>query len=137
MQGNKLLSVHLFDCEVNSSQILGHFPPSVFFFLFYGLFLIFYQYSFPLHLLSQGWQCNTMPSAFGSHLFPPEFFGFDPSAAGLPCMSPSALALYQGRSLSVWEGYIHWLVPAGATRLLTWSGAVTRRRPAGASVPAV
>lgn len=97
MQGNKLLSVHLFNCEVNSSQILSQIQPSLIFFsFFFGLFLIFYQNSFPLHLLSQGWQCNTMPSAFGSHLFPPEFFGFDPSAAGLPCMSPLAMAFLSG-----------------------------------------
>lgn len=65
-----------------------------------------------------------------------KFFGFD-----WCCWSalhvPFGLGHCLGRSLSVWEGYIHWLVPAGAAPLVTWSGALTRRCPAGASVPAV
>lgn len=61
---------------------------------FFGLF--YYMISERFHPVSalSGLAVHTMPSAFGSHSFPSlvKFFGFDPGAAGLPCMSPSALA---------------------------------------------
>lgn len=58
-----------------------------------------------------GLAVHTMPSAFGSHLFPllVKFFGFDPGAAGLPCMSPLALAF-------VWVG----LCPFGRATFIGW-----------------
>lgn len=92
----------------------------------------------PLCLLSRGRRCTQTPSGFGSHMFSPKlkFFGLY-----WCCWSalhvPPGLGLFPGRSLSVWEGYIHWLAPAEAALLVTWSVAVTRRHPAGASVPAV
>lgn len=42
-----------------------------------------------------------------------KFFGFDPGA-GRPWQSPWPWPVWVG--LSPWEGYIHWLVPAGAGR---------------------
>lgn len=69
-----------------------------------------------------------MPSAFGSHLFPPcsevlWFWSRCRCCWSVPRVA-LGLGLSLGQSLSVWEGYIHWLVPAGAAWLghLEWCG---------------
>lgn len=114
---------------------------AVFLFIFFGIFI--YIFLFSISTISPNLSALRAGSAHDAlslwlSLVSPlaKFFGFDPGAAGLPCMSPLGLGLSLGRSLSIWEGYIHWLVPTGATWPVTWSGAVTRQRPAGASVPA-
>lgn len=106
--------------------------------------LLFFFLSFEFHihttcpnyLLSRG--CGTHAAFSLSLVFPSSSSLVLVGAAGLPCVSPLAAAvLGLGSSLSVPEGYIHWLVPAGDAPLLTWRGALRRRCPAGASVPAV
>lgn len=74
MQGDILLPVNLFNCEDNSSQILCHFHLSCIFlsFFFFGLFLLYYISTIsPTLSALTGLAVHTMPSAFGSHLFPP------------------------------------------------------------------
>lgn len=147
MQGNILFPVFFCCCFF---LLIRHYFPN--FMLFKPLFsspfsflVFFFFYSIspfsPTLSALTGLAVHTMPSAFGSHLFPPvaKFFGFDPgaAAAGLSRVSPLA-------SASVWVSlcpfgratFIGWcpLEPPG---WVTWSGAVTRQRPAGASVPAV
>lgn len=137
MQGDILFAVYLFNCEDNSSQILCHFHLSCRFF-FWSFYYIISVWFLPLYLLSQGWQCTQCPQPLALTCFlPSEVLWFWSRCCWSALHVPLGLGLCLGRSLSVWEGYIHWLAPAGATPLVTWSGAVTRRRPAGASVPAV
>lgn len=136
MQGDILSPVHLFNCEDNSSQILCHFHLSCWF--FWSFYYIISVWFLPLYLLSQGWQCTQCPQPLALTCFPPsEVLWFWSRCCWSALHVPLGLGLCLGRSLSVWEGYIHRLAPPGATPLVTWSGAVTRRRPAGASVPAV
>lgn len=93
-----------------------------------------------LCLLSQGWQCTQTkrPQNLALTCFPPKWSSLVcTGAAGLPCTSPLASAFFWVGLCPFGEGYIHWLVPAEAALLVTWSVAVTRRHPAGASVPAV
>lgn len=131
MQGDLLFPVYLFNCKDNSFCLSFRF-------FFFGLFIILYQYDFSHSICShRAGSAHNALSLWLSLVSPlVKFFGFDRC-----CWSalhvPLGLGLCLGRSLSVWEGYIHWLAPAGATLLVTWSGAVTRWRPAGASVPAV
>ncbi len=128
MQGDILFPLYLFSCEDNSFHLSFRF-------FFFGLFVVLYQYGFSHSICSH--RAGSALSLWLSLVSPlVKFFGFDRC-----CWSalhvPLGLGLCLGRSRSVWEGYIHWLAPAGATPLVTWSGAVTRRRHAGASVPAV
>ena len=131
MQGDTLVPVCLCNCEDNSFHLSFRF--------FFGLFVVLYQYGFSHSIcsLNRAGSAHNALSLWLSLVSPlVKFFGFDRC-----CWSalhvPLGLGLCLGRSLSVWEGYIHWLAPAGATPLVTWSGAVTWRRPAGASVPAL
>lgn len=95
MQGDILFPVDLFNCEDNSSQILCHFQLS-FRIFFFGLFLniILYQYDFSHSICShRAGSAHNALSLWLSLVSPRmKFFGFDPGAAGLPCMSPLALA---------------------------------------------
>lgn len=90
----------------------------------------------PFCLVPQGWQCTQCPRPLALTCFLVKFFGFD-----WYCWSALhdaiCLSLCLGRSQSLQEGYIHWLMPAGAALLVTWSGAATQWCPAGSSVPAV
>ena len=132
MQGDILFPV--WNCDDNSSKILCHVHVPYRF--FWSFFVILYQYGFfPLYLLSRGWQCTQCPQPLALTCFPPsEVLWFWSWCCWSALHVPLGRGLCLGRSLSVWEGYIHWLAPAP---LVTWRGAVTRRCPAGASVPAV
>lgn len=98
MQGDKL--VFFLNREDNSSQIFCHFRLSCRFF-FFGLFvslLIFFfklQYDFSQSICShRAGSAHNALSLWLSLVSPlAKFFGFDPGAAGQPCMSPLALAL--------------------------------------------
>ena len=113
---------------------------SLFFWPFSFIFCVISVWFLLLYLCSQGWQCTHNAFSLWLSLVSPtvKFFGFDPGAAGLPCMSPLGLGLCLGRSLSILGGatFIGWR-PRKSARQVTWSGAVTQRRPAGVSVPAV
>lgn len=138
MQGDILLTVLPFFLTVKTT-VPKSSAISTFLVDFFGLFVL-YGFSGSISDSRGAGSAYNALSLWLSLVSPlvAKFFGFDPGAAGLPCTSPSASAFSLGRSLSVREGYIHWLVPTGATRRVTWSVAVTRRRhTAGASVPAV
>lgn len=129
MQGDVLFPVlSLFNCEDNKSLPFPTFLFVVFcvFFSFFGLCNDVSKISPNLSALT-GLAVHTMPSAFGSHLFSDlvKFFGFDPGAAGLPCVSPLGLGLCLDKSLSVFgrATFIGWspLEPPG------WSLGVLRR----------
>lgn len=121
MQGNISFPVLFLTNKTLFPKFLCHFNFFLFSFFWSFLFYCISTFSPTLSALA-GLAVHTMPSAFGSHLFPPvaKFFGFDPgaAAAGLSRTSPVDRGLSLGQSLSVWEGYIHWLVPTGAA----WPG---------------
>lgn len=94
----------LFACEDNNFHLSSRF-----FFLFWSFYHIIWVRLLPLYLLS-GLAVHTMLSAFGSHLFSPLWSSLVLiGAAGLPCMSPLALAF-------VWVG----LCPFGRATFISW-----------------
>lgn len=145
MQGDVLFPDYLFFClffkcrKTSVSNFLLSFVLWVFFFCF-GLFFSYYYIptTSPNSICSLGaGSAHGALSLWLSLVFPlVKFFGF-----GWRCWSalrvPFGRGHCLGSSLSVREGYIHWLVPAGAAPLVTWRGVLMRRCPAGASVPAV
>lgn len=100
MQGDILLfPVYLFDC-VDKSKIqfstisifLVEFFVGVFFWSFFKIVLSQYGFSHSICSHRAGSAHNAL-SLWLSLVSPiVKFFGFDPGAAGLPCMSPLALA---------------------------------------------
>lgn len=120
MQGNipfPVLPLLTDKTTVPKFSVISTFHVFFFFFSHFRkiLFWSFYHISTvsPLCLLSQGWQCTQCPQplALTCPPTPPpvKFFGFDPGAAGLPCMSALALA-------SVWVG----LCPFGRATFIGW-----------------
>lgn len=111
MQGDILLPVNLLTVKttVPKSSAISTFLV-FFFFFFFGLFLL-YQYDFPHSICShRAGSAHNALSLWLSLVSPlVKFFGFDPGAAGLPCMSPLALAF-------VWVG----LCPFGRATFIGW-----------------
>lgn len=115
MQGAVLFPVYLLTVMITVSTIL-------FFFLsFYNI--VCFSHSVWCH------RAGSAHNALGlwlSLVFPlVKFFGFD-WCCWSALHDAICLSLCLGRSQSLQEGYIHWLMPAGAALLVTWSGAATQ-----------